>query len=412
MIPVGNGEEKGGGKAIKGEESQRLLPSSSSGASPLYNRDTLLNDLTYSDDDETDEYWDSAELGVSGSISSPDTAKLLDDIQNAMFPTQEPSTMRQQQHQQQQHQQQSHLMHPLARQESETDEGSYLAYSITSSQDGLRNSSETLRSSTETLRGSSEDVDAKLAAALATAAKQNANYGSLDAYFKPKTISAAVTFRLPSSVFDHSPRTNGTNQPHREQSSRRKKSPPKTTSLKPNPIRSAKRQSHSQPPQSSVHEANNGGNGRQSSIHNCGGHEGCQPVTPLPSMISESPVTSATATDDTHSPANDDNMRPDRDGEDGDEEAPEKERITKLLSAEATKRVRRHRRLKRIKKVAEAREAAVQKVRGTEQPFSGCNDAIFAFIFLCQFLLVSMSALAFGPGALRDKIYAVVGGET
>ena len=36
-----------------------------------------------------------------------------------------------------------------------------------------------------------------------------------------------------------------------------------------------------------------------------------------------------------------------------------------------------------------------------------CNNAAaFAFLFLCQFLLgVSTGAVAFGPGALRDKIY-------
>ena len=84
------------------------------------------------------------------------------------------------------------------------------------------------------------------------------------------------------------------------------------------------------------------------------------------------------------------------------------------MSDDATQRLRRHRRLRRIKKAAEAREAMVQKVRGVEQQqqqssssssSSSCKDSIFAYAFLCQFLLVSMSALAFGSGALWDMIH-------
>mmetsp|Transcript_53703 Transcript_53703/g.114060 ORF Transcript_53703/g.114060 Transcript_53703/m.114060 type:complete len:875 (-) Transcript_53703:197-2821(-) len=367
LIGVGMQQEVGGEGAVgDSDESQHLL-----GSSPLYH-DSLLNDLTYSDDDETDEHWDSAELGVSGSTSttSPDTARLLDDIQTAMFPTQQTSARHQQQRES------SHLMHPLARQESEgNDEGSYLAYSIASSHGGdsgasLRNSTETLRSSTESQKNSTED--ARQAVSLALGSGSGANYGSIEAYIKSKATTV-VTFRPPSSVFDRTTRSNSAGRPHQQRSRRwrpRRNSPP-NASLRPHP--------------------------HPSSANGDGG----PPATPFPS-ISESPVTSATTTDDTKSPKNED-------GHDQEEE-PEKERITRLLSAEASRRQRRHRRLRRIKKAAEAREAAVQEVRGVEQRPGGCNDAIFAFIFLCQFLLVSMSALAFGPGALRDKIYTVMNG--
>jgi len=66
------------------------------------------------------------------------------------------------------------------------------------------------------------------------------------------------------------------------------------------------------------------------------------------------------------------------------------------------KKRRRERRLKRIRKAAEARDAAVQKVRGVQQ--EDCNDSLFAFLFLCQFLLVSMAAMAFGPAAIHDRL--------
>ncbi len=67
------------------------------------------------------------------------------------------------------------------------------------------------------------------------------------------------------------------------------------------------------------------------------------------------------------------------------------------------KRRKRERRLKRIRKAAEARDAAVQKVRGVQQ--EGCNDTLFAFLFLCQFLLVAMAAMAFGPAAIHDRVF-------
>ena len=353
---------------------------------------TIFNDLTYSDDEEdADEEWD-GELGVSGSISSPDTAALLDEIQNAMFPLQQAQT----------YQLEPHLMHPLARHESVNsseggDEGSYLAYSISSTVVDDDN-------------GSSRQTDA----ARSSPAISPGNYGALDGTssfetFKAKNHqSAAVIFRPPSSVFDHSPerasRSNTSTQ-YASQYTQKQQHQPTATSplgLLPKP---SKRIANLHPNQSvfalpqstnsNGQQSNNGSSGTNNINTSNGGYP---PITPIPFISTESPVTSATATDGTNdSPSATSNLK-----EGGSE--PEKERITKILSEEATKRLRRHRRLKRIKKAAEAREAAVQKVRGTEQG-TRCNDALFAFIFLCQFLLVAMGAFAFGPGALRDKIY-------
>mmetsp|Transcript_24754 Transcript_24754/g.53400 ORF Transcript_24754/g.53400 Transcript_24754/m.53400 type:complete len:858 (+) Transcript_24754:443-3016(+) len=358
------------------EETRSLLATS-----PLAH--SMFNDLTYSDDDETDEYWewDTAELGVSGSIASPDTATLLDEIQNAMFPTQQTTT----QQQQQQQLQQSHLMHPLAamsRQKSvesrDGDELSYLAYSITSTV-------------------GDEEANRQAASTAPT------NYGSLETA-KPTT----PVFRPSSSVFDHSSRSNF-HQPKQpswpptatQYLQNSQQTFPRTTILKPKP----NRVEHLHPNQSSIPQSTTSSRNHPSSNNSKAANNinSCYPPTPLPSITNESPVTSATATDTDRSPVdNNATLSPNYDAK--YEEEPEKERITKILSEEATKRLRRHRRLKRIKKAAETREVAVQKVRGVEQE-ARCNDAIFAFIFLCQFLLVSMSALAFGPGALRDRIY-------
>lgn len=279
---------------------------------------TLFNDLTYSDDEDTDN-WDGGETGER-SFSSPDAAEaaaLLDDIQTSIFAS-------------------SQLpMHPLAREDSHvSDEGSYLAYSVS------------------TVPGEEES---KLS-----------SYGSLETqpleYFKQRTNGNAVVFRPSSLGFDTRHHEQGQQYQHQYQQSNNSA----TTSC----YQSA----------SSTRQ-----------------HYQLYPPTPLPTtIVEESPVTSGTATDVTISPSTiaDQNQKPN----------PEKERITRLLSEEATKKLRRHKRLKRIKKAAEAREAAVQKVRGTEQTTS-CNDAIFAFVFMCHLMLVCVSAVVFGPGNLRDKIY-------
>ena len=106
---------------------------------------------------------------------------------------------------------------------------------------------------------------------------------------------------------------------------------------------------------------------------------------------SESPATSATVDSPPDSPK----------GRENGQTHFEKER----------KRLRRHKRLIRIRKAAEARENAVREVRGVDQAPTSCNDAVFAFMFLCQFLLVAMSALAFLPSALQSPQGTDVSGD-
>lgn len=356
---------EGGGGGNRVDEEKPLLNSSFA----------IFNDLTYSDD-ETDD--DDGEMGgISGSFSSenkdctssPDTAKLLDEIQAnaASIPLQQTTTTTESS---------SLLMHPLARNQSinsvETtgDEGT-LAYSISS----------TLADEI----GSTASTHRQPLGSPPPALQQNSSnsYGAtLDSRFDnfmTNSPAAAVLFRPPTSVFDHSSSNNSSSKGW----------------VYPKPTASSGRtQTESMMGSSSIPHSygRHGSNGSSSE----GSNNRSRPITPQPFIAHDSPVTSATATDSTSvyeiSPLTKDT-------------SPEKERITRILSEEANqKKIRRHRRLRRIKKAAEAREAAVQKVRGIEQS-TRCNDATFAFIFLCQFLLVCMSALAFGPGALRDKIY-------
>ena len=51
------------------------------------------------------------------------------------------------------------------------------------------------------------------------------------------------------------------------------------------------------------------------------------------------------------------------------------------------------------------------KTRETKPGHKQYNDAIFAIIFLAQLFLVSIAAITFGPGALRDKIYGALNGN-
>ena len=320
------------------EDSKALLESRSS---PVIFSSSfaLFNDLTYSDDDDTDE-WDGGELGT-GSFSSPDVeaATMMDDVQNPISPSlQQPP------------------MHPLARLESHhSDEGSFLAYSISS----LPGDDET-KTSHVTTYGSTEALD-----------------------FKSK--AAAVIFRPSSLGFDHSSRPKPQQQQQQQKYQQYQQQQTKQyLATTPKSITS----------ENSRYNKTTKSTNRKQSPHKSSCYA---PATPLPSRDNESPATSATATDTTLSPTSETKPHP------------EKERIARLLSVEATKKLRRHKRLKRIKKAAEAREAAVQKVRGVEQDPTGCNDALFAYIFLCQLFLVSASAMLFGQGALRDKIYASMG---
>jgi hypothetical protein len=140
-------------------------------------------------------------------------------------------------------------------------------------------------------------------------------------------------------------------------------------------------------------------------------------ITPLPFRGTDesSPATSATATDATRSPP-DEAAAAAAPGGGGRPPGGDRRRGDRHPGspppgdADAARRLRRHRRLVRVRRAAEAREAAVREVRGTDQRGAGkggrrCRDAPWAFAFACQFLLVSMSALAFAPGALRDKVY-------
>ena len=107
-------------------------------------------------------------------------------------------------------------------------------------------------------------------------------------------------------------------------------------------------------------------------------------LSPLPTHHEETPLTSATATDVTISPATEG----------------EHQRIRSILELEAKQKLRKQKRLKRIKKAARAREAEVDRVRGVDQTNGKQHDAIFGWIFVVQFVMVTMGALIFGPGAL------------
>jgi hypothetical protein len=351
-------------------------------------RFTIFNDLTYSDDEEGVE-WREAEqsFGEGSHTSSPDTAALLNEIHKAMLPTHEtPFNYNDEEDDDatSQPQEQLHLIHPLAHYDSfrnsEGDEGSQLAYSITSS-----------------VMSNSPNTN---------------NYGSLEPaapYFDDNNNSnnnnntaksAAVIFRSPPNVF-HSSRSNDLPPPVISSVSSYAMPP---QYLKPK-LHQQLRVEKVVVPTPSINNRFRQQSKFSKVKHNM--HKFYHPITPLPSITNDSPSTSATATDTTESPIPNDNNfvgmppcpPPPRPLPPGGE----------CLSDDATKRLRRHRRLRRIKKVAEAREAMVQKVRGVEQQqsssSSSCKDSIFAYSFLCQFLLVSMSALAFGSGALWDMIH-------
>ena len=269
--------------ASDADEETRLLasPPPPSRRTPY---ETIFNDLTYSDDEEdADEEWD-GELGVSGSISSPDTAALLDEIQNAMFPLQQAQTS----------QLEPHLMHPLARHESVNsseggDEGSYLAYSISSTVVDDDNGS--------------RQTDA----ARSSPAISPGNYGALDGTssfetFKAKNHqSAAVIFRPPSSVFDHSPERasrSNTSTLYASRYTQKQQHQPTATSplgLLPKP---SKRIANLHPNQSvfalpqstnsNGQQSNNGSSGTNNINTSNGGYP---PITPIPFISTESPVT-------------------------------------------------------------------------------------------------------------------------
>ncbi len=347
---------------------------------------TIFNDLTYSDDEEEVEWQETEQsFGADSHTSSPDTAALLNEIQNALLSTQgnhysdeDDDYVKSDQHQQEQ----LHLIHPLAHYDSlrnsEGDEGSQLAYSITSS----------------------------------VMSSPNANYGSLEPAGPnydyninnsvKKSAAAAVIFRSPPNVF-HSPGSNDLHHPSRSNDLRPRKiksvsqyaMPPLLKPKLPHRVENEVVPS----PSTNIHR-------RQQSKYDqdkasCGIHQLHHPITPLPSIINVSPATSAT--DTTESPNEAVVFAP--------HPPPLPLPPGKRLSQDAKEKLQKQRRLRRIKKAAEAREAMVQKVRGVEQQLTSslssspsCKDSIFAYAFLCQFLLVSMLAFAFGPGALWDMV--------
>ncbi len=264
--------------------------SSTTSTSPTHYESSfdIFNDLTYSDDDSSDD------LQSSPSDSPPQ-------FQFQGIPQQK----------------QRKLIHPLARSTSDsyqqTDDESCLQYSI----------------STTLLDDQS---------------KASSCYGSVN----------AVVFRSSAPVFD-SPERAQENTPQREH-----------LPLLPPSLRRQVDNSHPERPSKGNYKMNNS--------------YAELPSPPFPSS-EDSPQTSVT--DATQSSSS--NM----------------EEKCRSVVLEDKKR-KRERRLKRIRKAAEARDAAVQKVRGVQQ--EGCNDSLFAFLFLCQFLLVSMAAMAFGPAAIHDKL--------
>jgi hypothetical protein len=372
---------------------------------------TLFNDLTYSDDEEGVD-WREMEQSFGGDshTSSPDTAALLNEIQQAMLPTREAPYSYNDfdgDHQQEQ----LHLMHPLAHYDSfrnsEGDEGSQLAYSITSS---------VMSSPNTTNYGSLEP-----AAPYFDYNNNNSNSNNNTAK------STAVIFRSPPTVFHStdlpSPMITSTVPTNALPQYLKPKLPqPQHTRVEKGMV---------PPTQSSTNAIHRRLKSKYDKVkaNTKGILKLYHPITPLPSITNDSPATSATATDTTESPNENivlidphqypyphpPHLHP--------PPLPPPPNAGKCLNQDDVhiKRQRKHRRLRRIQKAAEAREGLVQKVRGVEQQqqqqqspshsstssssSSCCNGSIFAYAFLCQFLLVSMSALAFGSGALWDMIH-------
>ena len=265
----------------------QLMHMSTSSTSPTkYSTFDIFNDLTYSDD----------EVSEDGRLTS------LDGVEKPLYfqdiPQQKPQ----------------HLIHPLARSQSnglQTDDESSLQYSIST--------------------------------ALLDDQSRASSYGSVN----------AVVFR-PSTPFFDSPERQQERSPKLQQISHHLPLPPQ------------RRQAEN----SHIHRFNKGNNKTKSFTQT--------PIS-LYANSETSPATSVTVnTDDSISPASDITN--------------EKHRFALAMSAEE-KRRRRGMRLKRIRQAAKARDAAVQTVRGKQQ--KSCNNTLFAFLFICQFLLVSMAAMAF-----------------
>lgn len=442
MMP--NNDDEMADVVVANERSHLLLPSTAAydlaGYDSVPPFATIFNDLTYSDDEE-DEFnvWEEADH------SSPETVALMEEIisksilgeaaaAGAISGHHNPTQMVNEEQQSQ-----SHLMHPLAQQHylqqqlvtrhesfgsyyvsSEADEGSALAYSITSRDDIEEAMGRGSQSSTPTINcGTLEPLD------------EMTTNGDLN-FRHPPTITSKLP--LASSMYSHMQYAQQYFYPQPEQQQQQlqqRLSPgnasPKTT-LKPR-IREFLVHEPPSPP----HTATNGIRRQYSSTFNTVSvnpksnpisikssnnikmiqhhhHQNNNILTPLPFRIDESPVTSATVTENSRTPSTKERNRHPRSMFYNDESE---------IEDAAARKIRRHKRLRRIRKAAEAREASVRIVRGTEQRYEGggrgrrrCNDVPCAFAFVCQFLLISMSAFAFAPEALRDwSVYGPTGGE-
>ena len=428
---------------VVNEGSHLLLPSSAASArdSAAYDSippfTTIFNDLTYSDDDEDElDVWEEADH------SSPETVALMEEIISksilgeaaaaaaAISGHHNPTQMVDEQSQ-------SHLMHPLAQQQylqqqivtrhesfgsfyvsSEADEGSALAYSITSRDDIEEAMGRVSQSSTPTMNcGTLEPLDEMstnaptLMSKLPLASSMYSHMQYAQQYFYPQPEQQQQQLQPRQSPGKSSPKT--TLKPRiREFLMHEPPSPPHTAT---NGIRrqySSTFDTVSVKPKSNPISINSSNNIKmtQHQHHKQQFHHHQQQsnniLTPLPFRIDESPVTSATVTENSRTPSTKERNRHPRSMFYNDESD---------IEDAAARKIRRHKRLRRIRKAAEAREAAVRVVRGTEQRYEGggrgrrrCNDVPCAFAFVCQFLLISMSAFAFAPEALRD--WSVYGG--
>mmetsp|Transcript_3679 Transcript_3679/g.7863 ORF Transcript_3679/g.7863 Transcript_3679/m.7863 type:complete len:921 (-) Transcript_3679:152-2914(-) len=424
-------DEEEGDQQDSSETSPLVASPSRGETTPYPSSFTLFNDLTYSDDDESDDSaWEGSPMDAEASQAFLDEVQIsiMAQNHNPAHGSSSPQPP----------------MHPLARLDSENDEASILAYSISSFPGEDEGSHQSFGGNT---------------------IPYNMSCGSTGSV----ASAAAVIFRQASPVFGHSALSKPAFSPpqshhfHRYQQQRHRPEmlPDEHYNGKSRrEARSDEKESHkstlSTSPNSNFHST--------FQYYQVFPAKNSYPATPTPSLANDSPATSATATDTTLSPSsppvaspNDVGIHNSKGSKYGYHKAnnssgssrdtklkkssPEKNTVSKILSDEASKKIRRQKRLKKIKKAAEAREAAVQKVRGVSQfpslndgvdddeentpngdgskqclPCCGkfgiskrgweqSNDVVFAVIFLTQLMLVSIAAITFGPGALRDKIY-------
>ncbi|KAL7464034.1 hypothetical protein ACHAXS_005790 [Conticribra weissflogii] len=404
-------------------ETSPLVASPSHGETTPYPASfTLFNDLTYSDDDDSDDSaWEGSPMDAEASQAFLDGVQASITAQNSCHPHGSSAPQP--------------PMHPLARLDSENDEASILAYSISSFPGEDEGSHQSYGGNT---------------------IPYNMSCGSTGSV----ASAAAVIFRQTSPVFGQSALSKPAFSPPQSHHFHRYHQQRHHPEMLPDEhdrekTRRPARSDDKEPHVMTLSTSPNSSFLAKFPYYQVFPPKHSYPATPTPSLTNDSPATSATATDTTLSPSsppiaspNDGTGNKHLNHRDNDNDAklkkssPETKTVTKILTEEASKKIRRQKRLKKIKKAAEAREAAVQKVRGVSQfpsrhdggdndeggtadageankrclPFCAkcgiskrgwdqSNDVVFAVIFLTQLLLVSIAAITFGPGALRDKIY-------